>query len=298
MLAEAKQPISQIKSYGDIFNAIIQLRDEFLNLCAQIAAKQGNAIGYRTVVNLLMNCACERYIIEKIQAPCDVDEEVDRIWRNLHSYGVSLLIERLKNALVACGYPLSILNEAESPSGRYDILLTLDGKGLRILNCFGDICVEAKSGLNISMSQAEKYMWDKAKIVIVIRFAHGDAFVLKSNEWAELLIRALTDRIEKARRIIEKRAILVPGPECHRCPLTGCKFNKRKNSDKNITKPRDINELLKRFRENVYSAIEVAVDAVIKELTGILKGEANKFPDEAKRAETVVSQTSTLQSLN
>jgi len=97
---------------------------------------------------------------------------------------------------------------------------------VQILNYRGNICLEAKTGLNISLNQSEKYMWNGTTVVLV-RFSSGDAIVFRAAEWADSLKAALADRIEKAKRILNGRFILVPGRDCYECPMKSCRFNKR-----------------------------------------------------------------------
>ncbi|MEM4534326.1 MAG: hypothetical protein QXJ52_06160 [Candidatus Korarchaeota archaeon] len=243
---------------------VLQLRDELLRLVDEISAKYGGRSGGKRVINLLMDHICERCIIEKIKLPSDKEDDIDRIWRNMHSYAVTLLIERLKNELAAAGLPISIISEAENPSGRYDILLMVDRKGVQVLNRGENISVEVKTGLNISLSQTEKYMWNSTTMILV-RFATGDAITLRAGDWADLLKMALRNRIEKANRILDGKVILVPGRDCHECPLKECRFN-RKSEKSGLTRPHDINELFDGFRRNACAAIENAVKAVMTEL--------------------------------
>ncbi|MEM2570065.1 MAG: hypothetical protein QXT67_09055 [Candidatus Bathyarchaeia archaeon] len=248
----------------DFDQEVLHLRDELLRLVEEISAKYGGRSGGKRVINLLMDHICERCIIEKIKSPDDGDDDVDRIWRNMHSYAVTLLIERLKNELAAAGLPISIISEAENPSGRYDILLMVDRKGVQVLNRGENISVEVKTGLNISLSQTEKYMWNSTTMILV-RFATGDAITLRAGDWADLLKMALRNRIEKANRILDGKVILVPGRDCHECPLKECRFN-RKSEKSGLTRPHDINELFDGFRRNACAAIENAVKAVMTEL--------------------------------
>ncbi|MEM2168113.1 MAG: hypothetical protein QXR74_07110 [Candidatus Bathyarchaeia archaeon] len=253
----------------DFDQEVLHLRDELLRLVEEISAKYCGRSGGKRVINLLMDHICERCIIEKIKSPDDGDDNVDRIWRNMHSYAVTLLIERLKNELAAAGLPISIISEAENPSGRYDILLMVDRKGVQVLNSGENISVEVKTGLNVSLSQTEKYMWN-GTTVILVRFATGDAITLRAGDWADLLKMALRDRIEKANRILDGRVILVPGGDCCECPLHECRFN-RNNGKSELTKPHDINDLFNGFRRNASIAIENAVKAVMTELNEMLK---------------------------
>ncbi|MEM2370870.1 MAG: hypothetical protein QXH51_08225 [Candidatus Bathyarchaeia archaeon] len=255
----------------DFDQEVLHLRDELLRLADGIAAKYSSRSSGKRAISLLMDYVCERCIIGKIKSPGDGDDDVDRIWRNMHGYAVTLLIERLKNELAAAGLPISIISEAENPAGRYDILLMVDGKSIHILNSGENISVEVKTGLNVPLGQIEKYMWN-GTTVILVRFATGDAITLRAGDWADLLKMALRDRIKKASRILDGKVILIPGRDCHECPLKECRFNKNSGNNE-LTRPHDINELFNGFRRNAYAAIENAVKAVITELTRVLSGE-------------------------
>jgi hypothetical protein len=257
----------------DLRAEVFQLRDEFLNMAACIATRYGTGkVSERTVVKLLMEHLCERCIVEKLRLGYWGENDIDRVWRNLHDYAVMLLVERLKNELVASGLPIKILSEAENPVGRYDVLLMVDGKGIQIVNGDSTICLEAKTGLNVSLSQTEKYMWNGITIIL-IRFAMGDVIKLKAKDWVNLLKFALKDRIEKAKRLLNGRAILVPCADCKGCPLKDCRFNKNVIEVHELIKPHSLNDLFKSFRENAYFAIEAAVKAVIDELSKALQSE-------------------------
>ncbi len=250
---------------------VLQLRDEFLDLAAHLAARYGvDGAAEKYVVRLLMDHVCEKCILDKLRQNSLGNGEIDRVWRNLHDYAVTLLMERLKNELAHAGIPISILSEADNTVGRYDVLLVVSRGSIQILNDDGAICVEAKTGFNISLSQAEKYMWNGVTVVIV-RFATGDVIQLKASDWVSLLKSALRDRIEKARRILEGKAILVPGLDCKDCPQKECRFNKSVGS--RTIRPRSLDELFENFRKNAYTAIEAAIKAIMEELNGILRSQ-------------------------
>jgi len=253
---------------------VTYLRDMLISLAEEIAAKYSDGSSGKRVIDLLMENLCERCIIERLKAGYSGDEEVDRVWRNLHEYAVSLLVERLKNELAAKGFPINIFSEADNPTGRYDALLIVDKRSIQIFNSSGNICIEAKTGLNISLSQSEKYMWNGTTVVLV-RFASGDAIVFRAAEWADFLKAALADRIEKAKRILNGRFILVPGRDCYECPMKSCRFNKRSDGESESSKSRSVESLFDSFRRNAYKAIERAIKAVIAELNQVLKDETN-----------------------
>jgi hypothetical protein len=245
---------------------ILQLRDEILSLAAQISAKYScQKVSEKTVIDLLMEYVCERCILEKLRLGIEDEDEIDRVWRNLHSYSVALLIERLKNKLVEGGFQVSIINEAENPTGRYDILLIVNRRGIQIMNGKESICLEAKTGLNISFNQLEKYLWNGTTIILV-RFATGDVLTFRAGEWTRFLKAALSDRIEKARRIIEGRVVLVPAPDCRKCPLKDCRFNESRMEENELGKNNSFLEALEGFRKNAITAIEAAVNSALEEL--------------------------------
>jgi len=256
---------------------VLTLRDELIRLAEEIATKYAGSqcISSKKVISLLMEYLCERCIIERIKQNYDEDEEIDRVWRNLHEYAVLRLVERLKNELAAKGFPISIFSETDNPTGRYDVLLVVNGRSIQILNSGGNICLEAKTGLNISLNQSEKYMWNGTTVVLV-RFASGDVIVLRAADWIDFLKAALADRIEKAKRILDGKIILVPGRDCYECPAEQCRFKKNSGREREPTKPRSMEELFNGFRRNAYNAINEAVRAVMVELSRILESEANR----------------------
>lgn len=246
---------------------ILRLRDELLSLASQLSARYAcRKLTEKTVVNLLMEHVCERCIVEKLRLGVRDEDKVDRAWRNLHSYAVELLIERLKNKLLEAGFHVSIASEAENPTGYYDVLLKVDRTGIQILNGSKSICLEAKTGFNISFLQLEKYLWNGSTIILV-RFATSDVWTFRLSEWATFLKTVLNDRIEKARRIIAGRVVPVQGPDCKECPLESCKFRKsRAVKEDKLGKNNGFTEALEGFKRNADAAIEAALSAVLVEL--------------------------------
>jgi hypothetical protein len=254
----------------DIDDMVYLLRDEFLNVAAHIATKYGApGVTEKTVVKLLMQHLCEKCIVEKLKLGLYCENEIDRVWRNLHDYAVTLLVERLKNELAAACFPISIHNEADNPTGRYDVLLVVDGKGVQIFNGNRNICLEAKTGLNISLIQTEKYLWNGATVILA-RFATGDVIVFRAGDWVDFIELALRDRIQKAKRILDGNAILVPGRDCRECPFKECMFNRNNGGKRNLVKPHDLAELFGNFKTNTYKAIESTVEVVMEELNRLL----------------------------
>ncbi len=243
---------------------LFQLRDEFLNLAACIAAKYGRNV--TCVVNVLMKYACERCVIEVLKKSLH-NSGFDMVWRNLHDYASLLLIEKLKNDLEAGDFAVAIANECDNPTGRYDILI-VNGRNVQVFNGDGGICVELKVGLNIPISQIEKYLWSNTTLILV-RFATGDIIKLSAKDSASLLKFALKERIRKAERILNGRAVLVPGKDCWHCPLQDCRFNRRKDVN-GITKPHNLEELLRAVMGMVPTTVEKAAKTILEELTATM----------------------------
>jgi hypothetical protein len=245
---------------------LASLKRSFYDLAAKIAAKYGNKrVGEKTVIKLLMERTCERFIVEELKTGAMGDEEVDRIWRNLHDYAASLLIEKLKNELASKEIPVSIVREADNPSGRYDVLI-FNGVTPKILNGDGKICLELKVGFNVSLEQIEKYLWDSNRIILA-RFAAGDVVTLRAEDWEDFLKAVLEERLKKAERIYGGKVVLVPGDECLDCPLRECRFNRNNGANRGIRGPKSLTNLLETFRRNAISTIDAAVKSVLEELT-------------------------------
>jgi len=244
-----------------------KLRDHLLELAGKISEKYTVHSKIR-VVNLLLRHVCERCIIELLSNPVQSGREdmFDRIWRNMHSYAVTLFLERLKNELTSRKIAVAVVSESERPTGRYDVLIT-NGRTTQILHdALGKhISVEFKTGLNIDFTQLEKYLWNNISLILV-RVETGHVVTLRTDEWREFLKSSLKDRIDKAERILEGKTLLVPGKDCLECPLNTCRFNKHDPKKEGFTKPENLTRLLGNFKENLYPAIENAVKAVLAEI--------------------------------
>jgi len=244
---------------------ILRLRDELLDLAAQISEKYSSRKSEKFIIDLLMEHSCERLIIESLALNLIWEDDIDRLWRGLHIYAVSLLIERLKNRLIEEGFDVSLVNEAECPTGRYDILLIINNRGIKILTDGNDICLEVKTGFGVSFEQIEKYMWN-GTIVILVRCVTGHALAFRAQDWSGPLRTVLEDRIKKAKRILDGNVVLVRGPDCKKCPLKDCKFNEFKAEENETERANDFYETLDKFRKNATKAIETAVNLVLQEL--------------------------------
>lgn len=246
---------------------LFELRGRLLDLADQISEKHPASSKVR-VVNLLLRHVCERCIMELLSNPAQNSHEdmFDRVWRNLHSYAVTLFLERLKNELASRRIDVAVVSEGECPTGRYDVLV-INGRTIQIL-CDAEgrrVSVEFKTGLNIDFTQLEKYLWNGISLILV-RVETGHVITLRTEEWMEFLKSSLKDRIEKAERILEGKAVLVPGKDCTECPLTTCRFNRYDPKTGGLMKPENLTRLLENFKENLYPAIENAVKAVLAEI--------------------------------
>ena len=250
---------------GELF----KLRDRLLNLAGKISERY-TAHSKIRVVNLLLRHVCERCIIELLSNPVQSSREdmFDRVWRNMHSYAVTLFLERLKNELTSRNVSVAVVSEGECPTGRYDILVT-NGRTIQILHDASrkHISVEFKTGLNIDFTQLEKYLWNNISLILV-RVETGHVVTLRTDEWREFLKSSLKDRIEKAERILKGKTFLVLGKDCVECPLTTCRFNKHDPNKEEFTKPENLTRLLVNFKENLYPTIENATKAVLAEING------------------------------
>jgi len=244
-----------------------ELRDHFLELADKISEKYKVGSKIRAV-NLLLRHVCERCIIELLSNPVQSSREdmFDRVWRNMHSYALTLFLERLKNEFASRNISVAIVSESECPTGRYDVLIT-NGRTIQILHdALGKhISVEFKTGLNIDFTQLEKYLWNKITLILV-RVETGHVITLKTDEWKEFLNSSLKDRIAKAERILEGKTLLVPGKDCKECPLNTCRFKKHDPKKEEIAKPENLTRLLENFKEKLYPTIENAVKAVLAEI--------------------------------
>ena len=250
---------------GELF----KLRDRLLNLAGKISEKY-TAHSKVRVVNLLLRHVCERCIIEVLgnQIQSGGEDMFDRVWRNMHSYAVTLFLERLKNELASRKIAVAVVSESECPTGRYDVLIT-NGRTIQILHdALGKhISVEFKTGLNIDFTQLEKYLWNNISLILV-RVETGHVVTLRTDEWRDFLKSSLKDRIDKAERILEGKTLLVPGKDCIECPLTTCRFNKHDPKKEEFTKPENLTRLLENFKENLYPTIENVAKAVLAEIDG------------------------------
>jgi len=246
---------------------LFQLRDRFLELAGQISEKYSVPSKIR-VVNVLLRNVCERCVTELLSNPAQSSREdmFDKVWRNLHSYAVTLFLERLKNELATRKIAAAVVSEGECPTGRYDVLIT-NGRTIQVFyNAAGKrVSIEFKTGMNVDFTQLEKYLWNGISLILV-RVETGHVVTLRTDDWREFLKHSLKDRIGKAERILRGKAMLIPGKDCMECPLTTCRFNKNNNKTDELTKPENLARLLKNFKENIYSAIENAVNATLEEI--------------------------------
>jgi len=246
---------------------LFKLKDRLLDLAGQISEKYPASSKIR-VVNLLLKHVCERCIIELLSSPAYSNREdmFDKVWRNLHSYAVTLFLERLKNELTSRKIAVAVVSEGECPTGRYDVLVT-NGRTIQILHdALGKhISVEFKTSLNVDFTQLEKYLWNNISLILV-RVETGHVVTLRTDEWREFLKFSLKDRIDKAERILDGKMLLVPGKDCFECPLNTCRFNKHDPKKEGFTKLENLTRLLGNFKENLYPAIDNAVKAVLAEI--------------------------------
>jgi len=226
------------------------------------------------LVKMLSSYVCERRIKYLLQN-CGFAKEsqkFDSYYRQKSEFATVKILECLKTRLYSNGVNATILTEAPSEVGRYDVIVIQDypykvyAKGEEIVR------IEVKASLGLNLEQIDRYLWDSSPLILA-RVITGHVAKIQPLALQSYILFSLRQLNAKADRLLSGKLYTIPGTSCLSCPDSNCHYNRSKNrkSMNIVTMPdsefeRDLNS----FFQNLSYVAERTASLVVEEMKGVV----------------------------
>jgi len=204
MQAKVKETGLQAKPDDEFFEYLRSYVDE---LCCKVAEKYKLYDSYGRprrafILDTLIKYMCRGCIVKVLTQPRTTDS-VDRLFLQNHKIAVNLLVEQLRNRLIAEGLKGRVEGEVSGVYGRPDVILKITSTGLIIKVGELEVIVEVKTGTSFSYAQLLRYIIERPNAILVLwRVAQNQTIVIKGTEVRGLLIMVLEAAINRGRDIV------------------------------------------------------------------------------------------------
>jgi len=227
-----------------------------------------------TLAKILSSYACERQI-KHLLHNCNHAKESQRFdsyYREKSEFATIKILECLKTRLHSDGVDATILTEAPSEIGRYDVVV-IQGYPCRVYAKSEEIVrIEVKASLGLNLEQIDRYLWDFSPLILA-RVITGHVAKIQPLALQSYILFSLRELNAKADRLLSGKFYTIPGTSCLSCPDNNCHYNRSKNrKSMNIVTMRDSEfaEDLKSFFQNLSYVSERTASLVVEELKGVI----------------------------
>lgn len=248
-------------------NRLREIRDELFSAATELSQRLSSSDNRPNVRNVI-------YTLER--TPCDAEAlwllrnrnvtprtRIDSYWSNKHDYLKQKLVEKIANRLHEAQIPVEVTVESQDFTVREDILITIKGRDIVSKR---KLALEIKTGLEVSIQQLERLMYEN-DIVVLVRAVTGHVAVLHSCQYAGFLIESLSEKARRARRLTQDHIFNVPGRHCQECSNKSCSHARAVRTGRLATlRDEDFQSDLDLFLRTLPSTMEKATDYVIQEL--------------------------------
>jgi hypothetical protein len=217
------------------------------------------------IASVLGTTTCEVQASQVMRAASEEGLVFDPYYVEKHEVAKRAFIEQLTTELYKAKANFQLKLEEIGELGRYDIVIVLagiNGKHEKRL------VVEVKAGLSLDLTQIERYLMVGERLLL-IRIMTRQAKLFTPEEYSDLLASASQNVAAKAERILNNQALLIPGPECYRCPVRTCPHNKTKEDQKRgliRQEQKNFEADAGAFMRNLYPTISTAVQIALADL--------------------------------
>ena len=219
------------------------------------------------IQKIIGETVCERYAWALITGARRMQRAFDPYYSQKHELAKHKLIQRLCGELQRAGKRTAVMNEAPTDFGRFDILI-IESNPVKILLHPGfEIVVEIKTGLSLNLAQIERYL-SSGRMVVLVRFSTEQVVMLRPSDYQRFLVESSQDRLDVLNRLLNNRALEIPGEECFNCQISDCDHNQQEEKCQrpSIITPRDFSSDLCAFLDHLYPCINKAVRLILSEL--------------------------------
>lgn len=221
------------------------------------------------ILKALGETICEKRVLGEVSRRPQYEQQFDPYYNERHEFAKRKLVRLLASELGSLGERVTVSTEVSTPIGRLDIV---------VANENSEIAVEIKAGLALSLSQVERYLGSGKKVVLV-RIPFEQVIVFRPDDYGTYLKLVDDERLSAVKRLLSGVVQPIPGPDCLRCPVSECEYNRFKpHDDAGRVTPRDFGADLQDFSTHLYPSLEKAVRTIVREL-GIPSGSSTCFSD-------------------
>jgi len=181
------------------------------------------------------------------------------------------ILECLKTRLHSEGLDATILTEAQSEIGRYDVVV-IQSYPRQICNKSEEIVrIEVKASLGVNLEQIDRYLWGSSPLILA-RVITGHVAKIQPLALQSYVLFSLRELNAKADRLLSGKVYVMPGTSCLSCHDSNCQYNRNRNgswkgivcmSDSEFE--RDLNS----FFQNLSYVAERTASLVVEEMKGI-----------------------------
>lgn len=216
---------------------------------------------------------CERrikHLLDNSELEKD-NQRFDSYYRQKSEFATIKILEHMKSRLLCSGVDVTILTEAPSDIGRYDVIL-IQGYPCKIyVQGVEMIRVEVKASLGLDFEQIDRYLWDSSPLILA-RVITGHVAKLEPLVLQSYVLFSLRELNAKVDRLISGEIYTIPGIACRTCADRSCLYNRNKGKEpvNVVTMPdSEFAEDLNSFFKNLSYVAERTANLVIEELKGI-----------------------------
>lgn len=247
--------------------------DELLVVTRELASRNrltiGSGLKTAVVGALLCSNICERKIKHSLEhPPSNRNEKFDPLFRAKSDYATLKIVDHIKSRLNKDEILASITCESRDETGAYDVLVESSNPSGTVPNHHKKIKLEVKAGLSVAIEQVERYLWEPSPLLL-IRVMSRQVIRFDPSELSEFLNFAISEDVQKAKRLLGGKYHTVPGKYCSACMDISCEHNKfRPSNSVRMIQFSDIDaqEDLNLFLRNLALVAERAASFVIQEL--------------------------------
>jgi len=223
---------------------------------------------------ILSSYACERQIKNLLEngAFAKENQRFDPYYQQKSQFATVKILECLKTRLHSNGVDATILTEAPSEIGRYDIVIfqnyprKVDARGEETVR------IEVKASLGLNLEQIDRYLWDSS-LLILVRVITGHVAKIQPLALRRYVLFSLRELNAKADRLLSNKLYAIPGTSCLSCLDNNCPHNRSKNErSMGIVTMRDseFERDLNSFFQNLSYVAERTASLVVEEMKGVI----------------------------
>jgi hypothetical protein len=237
-------------------------------LCNQHGWSSKGRLWTTAIARLLNEVTCEERIMHQLTHPEERDQQrFDPYYAEKSRFGTLKIVDALKTRLLKENYTVAVGTEYRADFGVFDVAIVMGNPIVVMKKGEPALKVEIKGSLGIPLEQVDRYAWTDAPLVLA-RIITNNVVILHPDEMREFAQFSIESVAAKARRLVDGKPFLVPGPDCRDCGARSCAYYEGGRIQRPIMKMNDaeFGPDLETFFRNLPVVAEKVSDVVVQEL--------------------------------